>query len=141
MKAFFDTSVLVPVFYGDHERHESCVAVFKRYDKKQAACGAHSLAEVYASLTRMPGRHRISSEQAMLFVTTLRERLTIVALTAEEYFRCIERNAALGVVGGTIYDALLAQCALKAKAEAIYSWNTRHFQLLGPDVAKRLRTP
>ena len=141
MKAFFDTSVLVPVFYGDHERHESCVAVFKRYDKKQAACGAHSLAGVYASLTRMPGRHRISSEQAMLFVAALRERLTIVALTAEEYFRCIKRNAALGVVGGTIYDALLAQCALKAKAEAIYSWNTRHFQLLGPDVAKRLRIP
>ncbi len=131
----------MPVFYGDHERHESCLAAFKRYDKNQAACGAHSLAEVYASLTRMPGRHRISSEQAMLFVTTLRERLTIVALTAEEHFRCIERNAALGVVGGTIYDALLAQCALKAKAEAIYSWNTRHFQLLGPDVVKRLRTP
>ena len=141
MKAFFDTSVLVPVFYGDHERHDSSIAAFKRYNKKQAACGTHSLAEVYASLTRMPGRHRISSEQAMLFVTTLRERLTIIALTEEEYFRCLEANAALGVVGGTIYDAILAQCALKAKAEAIYSWNIRHYQLLGPVVAKRLRTP
>jgi predicted nucleic acid-binding protein len=134
-------SVLVPVFYGDHERHDSCVAAFKRYDKKQAACGAHSLAEVYGSLTRMPGRHRISSERALLFVATLRERFTIVALTEEEYFQCIEANAALGVVGGTIYDALLAHCALKAKAEAMYWWNIRHYQFLGPGVAKRLRTP
>ncbi len=77
----------------------------------------------------------------MLFVATLRERLTIIALTEEEYFHCMEANSALGVVGGTIYDALLAYCALKSGAEVIYSWNIRHYQLLGPDVAKRLSTP
>ena len=141
MKAFFDTSVLVPVFYGNHEHHAPSIAVFKRYSSRDASCAAHSLAEVYAALTRMPGRERISGEQAMLFLGTLRERLTILSLGREEYFRAISRNAALGVVGGTIYDALLAHCALKAKAEAIYSWNIRHYQLLGPDVTKRLRTP
>ena len=131
----------MPVFYGDHEHHEASTAAFKRYSKQQAACGAHTLAEVYASLTRMPGRDRISSDQAMLFVGNLRERLTIVALAEAEYFQALENSAVLGVVGGTIYDALLAHCAIKVKAETIFTWNIRHYQLLGPDVVKRIKTP
>lgn len=141
MKAFFDTSALVPVFYGDHEHHEASAATFKRYRRQQAACGAHTLAEVYSSLTRMPGRDRISSDQAMLFLGHLRQRLTIVALTETEYFQAIEDNAALGIVGGTIYDALLARCAIKARAETLYTWNLRHYKLLGPDIEKLLKTP
>ena len=77
----------------------------------------------------------------MLFVSNLRERLTIVALTEADYFQALENSAALGVVGGTLYDALLAHCAIKVKAETIYTWNIRHYQLLGPDVVKRMKTP
>jgi hypothetical protein len=44
------------------------------------AVGAHSLAEVYSTLTRMPGKHRISAEQATLFIGSIRERLSIIAL-------------------------------------------------------------
>jgi predicted nucleic acid-binding protein len=46
-----------------------------------------------------------------------------------------------GIVGGTIYDAMLGYCALKAKAETIYSWNAKHYELLGSEVAKRLLAP
>ena len=45
------------------------------------------------------------------------------------------------VVGGGIYDAMLAHCALKAQAEAIYSWNSRHYAQCGLEVTGRLRTP
>jgi len=141
VKAFFDSSVLVPVFYGDHEHHERSIAAFKKHSKAQASCGAHTLAEVYSALTRMPGRRRISAEQAILFVENLRERLTVVPLDGEEYWQGLKKYAGLGVVGSTIYDAMLGHCALKAKAEAIYSWNVRHYELLGPEIAKRLRTP
>ena len=41
----------------------------------------HSLAEVYSTLTRMPGKHRISADQATLFIGSIRERLSIIALT------------------------------------------------------------
>jgi hypothetical protein len=44
-------------------------------------------------------------------------------------------------VGGAIYDALLAHCALKAKADTIFTWNIDHFRRVGPEVAKRVRTP
>jgi predicted nucleic acid-binding protein len=141
MKAFFDTSVLVPTFYGDHPHHDASADIFLKFDKKQACCGAHSLAEVYSTLTRMPGRHRISGEQAMLFLGTMRERLTIVTLDDEEYFMTIEAASSEEVVGGAIYDAILARCAIKARAEAIYTWNVKHYRILGVEVAKRVRTP
>jgi len=141
VKAFLDTSVLVPVFYGDHQHHETSVNVFLKFDRKQACCGVHSLAEVYSSLTRMPGKHRISGEQAMLFLNTIRERLTIITLDEEDYFQGIEEASMGGVVGGTIYDAILARCAIKAAAEKIFTWNVRHYQMLGADIVTRIRTP
>ena len=141
MKGFFDTSVLVPVFYGDHAHHGASLELFIQFDKATGCCGGHSLAEVYSTLTRMPGKHRISGEQAMLFIGSIRERLSVIALGVDEYFDALQASAALGIVGGGIYDAMLAHCAIKAKAEAIYTWNARHYTLCGRDVAGRLRTP
>ena len=127
MKAFFDTSVLVPVFYGDHIHHEASLELFIKFDKSTGCCGAHSLAEVFSTLTRMPGKHRISGEQAMLFIGSIRERLSIVALDGDEYADALAASVARGIVGGGIYDAMLAHCAIKARVEAIYSWNVRHY--------------
>jgi predicted nucleic acid-binding protein len=44
MRGFFDTSVLVPVFYGDHVHHQASRALFIQFDKSTGCCGAHSLA-------------------------------------------------------------------------------------------------
>jgi predicted nucleic acid-binding protein len=89
----------------------------------------------------MPGKHRISGEQAMLFVGSIRERLSLVALDGEEYSQALRTAASLGIVGGGIYDALLGHCALKAEAKTIYSWNLRHYAQCGREVTRRLRTP
>ncbi|MGH7917088.1 MAG: PIN domain-containing protein, partial [Candidatus Binataceae bacterium] len=92
-------------------------------------------------ITRLSGRYRLSGEQTMLFLEDIRERLDLIALTGAEYYTAIKEAAGSGVTGGTIYDALIARCALKAGAEVVYTWNTRHFELFGPAIAKRLRTP
>ena len=141
MKFFFDTSVLVPVFVEEHPHHEASLAVFLRSDKKRGSCAAHSLAEVYATLTRLPGKHRASASEAMLFLQNMEERLVLISLDAEEYWRAVMHSAESGIVGGMIYDALLAHCALKARAETIFTWNVEHFRRVGPEVAKRIRTP
>jgi len=141
MKGFFDTSVLVPVFYGDHVHHKASLELFIQFDKSTGCCGAHSLAEVYSTLTRMPGKHRISGEQALLFIGSIRERLSIVGLSGDEYADALTASATAGVVGGGIYDAMLAHCALKAKAEFLYTWNERHYRLCGKEVVLRLATP
>jgi len=64
-----------------------------------------------------------------------------VALDDQEYYAAIVESAAAGMVGGAIYDALLARCALKARADTLYTWNLKHFQQLGPEVAERTKTP
>ena len=141
MKAFFDTSALVPVFYGDHVHHQASLRRLVAFDPSTGCCGAHSLIEIYSTLTRMPGKHRISGEQAMLFLGDVRDRLSLVTLDGEEYFQALKSSASLGIAGGGIYDALLAHCALKAEAETIYSWNLRHYAQCGPEVTRRLQTP
>ena len=77
----------------------------------------------------------------MLFLGDIKSRLTLIALTPEEYFAAISEYSAMGVTGGAIYDALIARCALKARAEKIFTWNVRHFRQFGPDIEKKLRAP
>jgi predicted nucleic acid-binding protein len=89
----------------------------------------------------MPGKNRATPDEAMLFLGNVRDRLSLVALSEEEYFETVEASAAAGVTGCGIYDAVLAHCALKAGARTIYTWNVEHFRRLGPEIAKRVTTP
>ena len=141
MKAFLDTSVLVATFDEDHEHHAPSIDLFLRFSKNDACCGAHSLAEVYSILTGMPGKRRVSGDEALLFLGDIRERLTIVALNEREYFQMVQASAAAGLAGGVIYDAILGHCALKAKAEVIYTWSTKDFLRLSPAIAGRVKNP
>jgi predicted nucleic acid-binding protein len=141
MKTFFDTSVLIPVFLEDHEHHEPSIEAFVKADRQSASCAAHSLAEFYAVVTRLPGRHRLGGDQALLFMQEVRERLTIVALTSDEYFAALQAAGALGIAGGTVYDVLLAHCALKANAATLLTWNVKHFRQFDLSPIKRVQTP
>jgi predicted nucleic acid-binding protein len=141
VKFFFDTSVLIAAVLVQHVHHQPSSAAYLRADKKNGCCAAHTLAEVYASLTRLPGPQRIGGDQALLFLEDIRRRLTIITLDEEDYCSAIASAVAEGVVGGTIYDGLLAKCALKANAMTIYTWDLDHFRLLGWEVARRVRSP
>jgi predicted nucleic acid-binding protein len=127
---FVDTSVLVPVFIPGHIHHEPSFKVFVRADPKSPACAAHSLAEVYATITRLPGKHRTSGEQALIFLEMIEERFSFVTLNTAEYLDSIRETAALGITGATTYDGLIAACARKAKANVLYTWNVRDFSRL-----------
>jgi len=89
----------------------------------------------------MPGKQRITSDQALLFLDEVEERLELVYLNSREYRGAINEAARHGVLGGTIYDALLGKCALKADATRILTWDVAHFQLLGPEIADKVQTP
>ena len=141
MRFFLDTSVLIAAVSVQHVHHEPSLAVYLAANKNQAGCAAHSLAEVYATLTRLPGKQRMSCEQTLVFLDEIRNRLKTVVLDGEEYGSAIADAAAEGVLGGMVYDALIARCALKGQAQTIFTWNIDHFRRLGPEVAKRLRTP
>ena len=53
---------------------------------------------------------------------SVEERFEVVSLDVQEYRTAIPDAATAGIVGGTIYDALLGRCALKARATRIYTW-------------------
>jgi predicted nucleic acid-binding protein len=138
---FFDTSVLVPPFYGDHPHHESSILAIERLQAGEGFCASHCLIETYSTVTRLPGKYRASAEQATLYIESLLEKLQPVALTAEEYSLALKRYAASGVVGGAIYDAMIARCALKCSADILLTWNRRDFTRFGPDIERLVKTP
>jgi predicted nucleic acid-binding protein len=141
VKSFLDTSVLVATFYGEHEHHEPSFGLFSKQRRATACTAAHCLAEVYAVVTGMPGKDRVSPDEALLFLRDVRDRLTVVTLDEIEYFKILEDSAAAGISGGTTYDAIVAHCALKANAQWVYTWNVKHFNRLGKSVAARVRQP
>ena len=141
MREFFDTSVLVAAFWGAHVHHDASIELLAWADKKHSACGIHSLAEVYASMSVLPVKPMIPTEQVLLFVEEIKARLTLVSLEDSEYSETIRTAAASGLTGGKIYDALLLQCAAKCQAETIYTWNLKHFREIAAGLADRIRTP
>jgi predicted nucleic acid-binding protein len=89
----------------------------------------------------MPGKYRVSADKARLFIAGLRGRLQAVALTEAEYYDLIDTNAAAGAVGGSIYDAVHARCAVKAGAEVLLTWNLRDFMRFEEAVTRLVKTP
>ena len=141
MKVFFDTSVLVAAVLEDHPHHQRSFAVFTDAKRGAACCAAHSLAEMYSTLTRLPGKDRLRGDEALWALDSVEERMEVVHLSAREYRLAINEAAGSGVVGGRIYDALLAECALKARATRILAWNIAHFQSLRPEISAKVQTP
>jgi predicted nucleic acid-binding protein len=141
MRVFFDTSVFVPLFLGDHEHHVASQEAFLGLGRDHGFCSAHSLAELYSSVTRLPPRERVPADRALQFVEEIAKRLELVTLDAGEHVQALKFFAETGIIGGATYDGLHVCCARKAKADIIYTWNIRHFQLFGPEIEKRLRLP
>lgn len=141
MRAFFDTSVLIPAFLPDHPHHVPSVALLMTATPTDSYLSSHSLAELYSALTRMPAPYRLTVGQAVEAVRACARKFTLVVIAADEIAPVLERAAALNIQGGTVYDFLIAACAVKSKADAIYTWNRRHYQLFGEEIAGLLRSP
>ncbi|MBC5800622.1 MAG: PIN domain-containing protein [Candidatus Eremiobacteraeota bacterium] len=140
-RVFFDTSVLLAAFFNEHEHHGASLRALSEVTGKTGACATHTLAELYATTTRLPGRSRLSTDQALVLIENVTKKLQLVHLDGEEYIAAIETAAAAGVSGATVYDALLLACASKVRARIIYTWNVRHFQRAYPEVAARVAIP
>ena len=141
MKAFFDTSVLVGAFYGDHPKHSACLRLLEDASKKTHFCAAHAVAELYAVMTRLPVRPRITSEQGLLFVENVRDYFSLVTLSAAEQFEAAAEAARRGLGGAKVYDLLTLKCAAKAGAERVYALNLAEFtRLASLEFRERLGT-
>jgi predicted nucleic acid-binding protein len=140
LKYFFDSSVLVSVFYADHPDHASSAKLFLGAGK-DGFCALRTLGEVYATLTRLPLRPRITAANGAAIVKQICNRLSLVSLNEQEYISALESAASGGIIGAAFYDSLIAECAVKAKADVLLTWNVRDFARLGTHVQSLVKTP
>ena len=95
--------------------------------------GQHSIAEVYAALTRLPVRPRIHPVEAARIVTeNILPNFEVVSLGKEDYLEAMNTMASGGWSGAKIYDALLLRCAAGCAVERIYTFNVGDFRQLAP---------
>jgi len=78
-------------------------------------------------------------------VRLLRENIEavadIVSLTKGEYLQVVTGMAELGLTGGVVYDAIIAEAAKKSNCEAILTLNRRDFVRVWPEGEGRIVEP
>jgi predicted nucleic acid-binding protein len=142
---FFDTSVLVAAFLQRHPNHATAVNWLSRARSGEFnwVVAAHSLAETYSTLSRLPKSDRQSPAIAAKLIDTniAKGGASIVALTAEDYVTVVQRMAEANVSGGAMYDALIAFAAQKANVEKLLTYNVSHFKRVWPEAGERIQAP
>ncbi len=138
---FLDTSVLIAASDAADPRHSPSRSLLAAATPATTACGAHTLTEVYAVLSRLPGGKRVRPQFAGQLVEQIAARMKVVALDPGEYAAVVRETARMGLAGGIVFDAVLLACVRKVNAERIYTWNEKQFLLVAPDLAERIVTP
>jgi len=135
MKIFFDTSVLIAGMLEAHPMHEKSFSWLKRAKAKEFDWGicSHTFAELYATLTAMPLRPRITPEIVLnLIHENIEGQAQVITLTGREYMEVIKNISKLNLPGAVIYDAIIAQAAEKFKADHLLTNNQKDFSRIVP---------
>ncbi len=140
-----DTNCLVAIVCSWHEHHQAT----RREVERRGAAGerlvlsAHSLAEAFSVLTRLPEPYRLSPKDAFALIDANWAETELVALTGSDYRFTLRNCRDLSIGGGATYDALIAACARKARVATLVTWNVGHFERFFDDeplvTAPRLR--
>ena len=97
--------------------------------------GLHSIAEVFATLTRLPVQPRIHPvEAARVISENLLPFFEVVSPSKEDYLDALNTMSSGGWSGARVYDMLLLRCAAMSDVERIYTFNVRDFKQLAPAV-------
>lgn len=131
MRTLFDTSVLVAAFIEGHPKHERALPWLSKAKAQEFECviSSHTLAELYAVLTTLPVKPRISPNVAWrLLHENIEGVVKTISLSPTEYKAAIKKASESGLSGGIIYDALIAKVAEKAKVERLLTLNLKHFR-------------
>jgi predicted nucleic acid-binding protein len=115
-----------------HEHHERAVREIevRLKRKEQMSVAAHSLAESYSVLTRLPAPHRIAPAEAMtLLESNFIRSVKVVALPSSAYVSLLRAAPQTDVSGGRTYDAIIAACARRVRARTLLTFNEQHFAL------------
>lgn len=144
MKVLFDTSVLIAGSMQLHSDHQRALVWMEkaRNGQIEAVVSAHTLAEVYSVMTRIPVPQQVSPSNALRIIErNIVGLMQIIALTGDEYIDLIRHLSQTGIAGGATYDAVIACAAAKAQVDHILTLNTKDFQRVYPALAASVITP
>jgi len=125
-----DSNCIIAVVLRGHQHHQRAAAeIDLRLNRGESLhLAAHSLIEAYSVLTRLPVTVRLDAEAAWRALNdNFVSQGQVWALSAAEYADLLARTVSAGIVGGSIYDAVIAACAEKAQVDAMLTFNERHF--------------
>jgi predicted nucleic acid-binding protein len=74
-------------------------------------------------------------------IVDILQYLEAIPLLSNDYQTAIAQMAALNLPGGGIFDALIAQAALKAEVNVLLTLNPNHFTRLGNVIANIVQVP
>ena len=133
-----DTNCMIAAVSRAHPRHTEAADEYNvRLDRGESLIlAAHSLAEAYSVLTRIPVPLRLSARQAATVLeTSFLNRGQVVSLDGPEYVALLQSLPSRGVTGGLVYDAIIAACARKGDADVFLTFNQRHIeQVIDPGI-------
>jgi predicted nucleic acid-binding protein len=135
VEIFFDTTVLVAASVQGHPYYRRARPALEQVasGRDNGFISVHSLAEVYAALTRLPLQPRIHPLEARrILADNIIPHFQIISISKKEYLDAIDAVANGGWIGGKIYDALLLNCAAKRSLDRIYTFNLADFKQLAP---------
>jgi predicted nucleic acid-binding protein len=144
MKTLFDTSLIIAALVEAHPIHRNAFPWLKQAKEKnfELIVAAHTVAELYAVLSTLPTKPRITSGVAWRLIHENIEAVAkIVSLTAAEYSSVIKKISEKGLFGGITYDALIAKVAEKSKVEQLLTLNPDHFKRVWPEGEKIIVAP
>lgn len=144
MTFFADTSVLVAALVESHPAHPRCLPWLQKAHTTKADLfvSTHTLAELYAVLTRLPLQPRISPLTARVLIRDNIESVAhTVALTAKDYRNVLDSMANEGLAGGVVYDALSAHAARKSNVGKLLTLNESDFRRVWPDAGSAIAVP
>ncbi len=101
-----DTSVAVAALDSLHAAHADCRSAVQRL---LPGLAGHAAFETYSVLTRMPGQLGVDAPTAAALIDRVFPIIHIIP--ADQAVGLIERFGTVGIAGGAVYDALVAEAA------------------------------
>jgi predicted nucleic acid-binding protein len=144
MNVFCDTSVLVAASLETHVHYAAARVVLDRVlNGVDVGCAsAHSLAETFSVLSRMPTVPKLTPQDALAILErNIVPHFQLIALSPSDYPMVIRKLAVTGMGGGRIHDLLHLEAARKHLPERIYTLNEAEWKALAPDLRSLIAAP
>ena len=137
---------MVAVIVAAHPAHARALHAFQRLSaskRNELFMCAHSLAELFAVLTRMPTSPRIGPDLAKRLVNENIEQanIRILSLDVTDYLAVLDQMAEAGLMGGIVYDMLILQAAQIAKVDRVLTLNESDFSRLPKETSVDIAAP